>query len=134
MKKTIYYLSFLAILALSSCDSVITCEEPIGVMVRIQNISDIDVDNVTLNDVEFGTIKGGATTDYMDVVQLTVIDDYIASSFSAKIEGIDRSTGNCLFCGTGMEDLPEGLYTVELDVQGDKAEGETWVTITLKRD
>lgn len=122
MKSIIYTLLFLSVAVFStSCDSV-NVLQPDGVMVRIQNISEHDVQNVTVNEIEFGDLNAGATSKYMDVEQLYVVGTDVLSGYKAELLGLEQPYSGCIWCGTGMQALPNGRYTLELDVIGDKDE------------
>jgi hypothetical protein len=107
---------------------------PDTVMVRIHNYSEYTAKNITVNGIAFEDLKPGEFSEYIDVQDLLVSDNYVMSSYDAELVEINIPKHKCALCGGGVEHLANGRYTLEFNViGGNKEEGSRrYISLTVQ--
>ncbi len=120
MKKVLFGLLMLCIISCSKND-IPTTEvpkdgkipvsktDPDLFSIRVENTLDIDLENVYIGDLDFGTVGSGVTTEYIEVEEM--VNSHLEKLFmSAKVgEAYYNNLAGYGFCGTPP--VPIWTYT-----------------------
>lgn len=82
---------------------------PGNICIRVENISDFDVEEFVISEVSLPIIRAGEKTDYFPIRYL---GNYNAVNFRVG-EDLFAHVG---FCGVGYEEYQQGVFRVELDI------------------
>lgn len=115
MRKLSLLLMLLSIFVITSCNTVPVLQSKIEI--RLENVSEVTLDNLTLDGIEYGTLKAGKTSDYQTFEYFHAQSDYIMAYSNATVDNQEVTNDMMIFCGTGLESLPSGKYTIEVDYE-----------------
>ncbi|MFK7950711.1 MAG: hypothetical protein AB8G11_24205 [Saprospiraceae bacterium] len=117
MKKTLFIISILSIVLNTTCDTFENLDKDL-IYIKLENISDEKMENFTLNESDFGTIKSGRKSDYHDLEAFLIQDTYPWTTYECEINGkIFSNKGQHSWCSTGLISLEPGRYNVKVDIQ-----------------
>ncbi|MGB1204521.1 MAG: hypothetical protein ACPG5B_02675 [Chitinophagales bacterium] len=131
--KNLSFICFLSLLIFFSACSEKQVVEPEtiefdGLQLRIVNKTEHDLVDTKAYNLDFGTVEANETTDYKTLESIMLLPD-----ISANIRGLDYYGG--FFCGTGVETVTEGSYTLYVNGTWDiEVIGENTLDAHLEED
>lgn len=114
MKSKIFTFLLISVL-FSACSVIDTIEE--GIYIRVENISNFDIENLVIDEADFKTVKSSKNSRYRKVETVEIQGSMLISFYEGKVGGIRMSSDDFIVgCGTGIHHLDAGKYTLEIDV------------------
>lgn len=119
MKKYAFSL-LLACLFFGACQK--ESEELTGLHIKFTNTTELNINQLHVNEVEVGAIPNGTSSDYIPFESITVMSETIPMiSAQTVVKGDTIFTYQHLFCGTPplppMEEFTEGLMEIKINSQ-----------------
>ena len=119
----------LSVLAITSCNNIVPVLNS-EIEIRLKNVSDEKLEDLTLLNVEYGSLRPGKTSDYKSFEYFETDGTHVIAFCESNVNDESVSNGMIIYCGTGLDILDPGKYTIEVDYEASE-KGYSGLTLTL---
>lgn len=115
MKQLIF--TSLLFCVLTSCKIIPTNDDDM-LYIKVDNISEFDIEDLIINETEFKNIKSGKDSRFKTVEYLNLQNNFLMHNYyEGKINTNNiQKVDDIMECATGLEIIKTGKFTLEIDV------------------